>query len=212
MSPMEDVLFWMGANDGVYNAKTGYLFLQQKLHQRAVDVDPGCPICRLKDESIDHLLMRCDVVKACWFDSRLGVRVDSQQRFPLFLQLLLRDLDDEGVAEVQSLLYAVWEARNRAVFDERRVDWREVLAHVASFRVPTVEEAQTMVASAATVRRWVRPARGIVKINVDAEVGRDKLAGYGMVERDNNGEIMASASMYPIMVLSPTIREALSLR
>lgn len=29
LTPMEDSLFWMGTNDGVYSAKTGYVFLQQ---------------------------------------------------------------------------------------------------------------------------------------------------------------------------------------
>ncbi|XP_057444643.1 uncharacterized protein LOC130736886 [Lotus japonicus] len=256
---MEDSLFWMGTNDGVYSAKTGYVFLQQvdeqgvaspsmsvsmeegrwkkfwaapslprckefswrlfhgaipvrqKLRQRAIDVDPSCPICGLEDEFVDHLFMRCEVMKATWFGSRLGVRVDPQQSFSTFFQQLVRDLDDGGVAEVQRLLYAMWEARNRAVFDERRVDWREVMSRAAALRAP-LEEGMTRDVPAATMARWIRPTRGIVKINIDAAVGRDKLAGFGMVARNYNGEVMASASMYPTMVLSPTIGEALSLR
>ncbi|XP_057452813.1 uncharacterized protein LOC130744665 [Lotus japonicus] len=38
------------------------------------------------------------------------------------------------------------------------------------------------------------------------------VAGFGMVARDSNGEIMAYASKFPTMVLSPTVGEALSLR
>ncbi|XP_057443958.1 uncharacterized protein LOC130736128 [Lotus japonicus] len=259
ITPTYDSFFWMGANDGVYSAKSGYLFLQQvdgqgiasssttdsmeeglwkifwaapslprcqelswrlyhgvvpicqKLCQGAVDVDPSCPICRLEDESIDHLFLRCAVMKDNWFASRLGVRVYSHQRFPVFLRLLVRDFDDEGVTEVHSLLYTMWEARNREVFYEHIVDWREVLARAGSMRVPQTEETPRTVAGAVT-GLWIRPTRGIIKVNIDADVGRDKLVGFGMGASNNNGEIMASSSMYPTLVLSPSIGEGLSLR
>lgn len=46
-------------------------------------------------------------------------------------------------------------------------------------------------------------------MNTNTVVGQDKLAGFGLVARDNDGEILAAASLFPTVAMSPTIVEAL---
>ncbi|XP_057418939.1 uncharacterized protein LOC130713165 [Lotus japonicus] len=60
--------------------------------------------------------------------------------------------------------------------------------------------------------RWKRPRCGWIKMNTDAAKGAYRLAGLGMVSRDSNGDIMAAATRYPVVVLSPVIAEALDLQ
>ncbi|XP_057452189.1 uncharacterized protein LOC130744007 [Lotus japonicus] len=38
------------------------------------------------------------------------------------------------------------------------------------------------------------------------------MAGFGMVARDNAGEVLSAAAKFPTLALSPTVAEALSLR
>lgn len=59
---------------------------------------------------------------------------------------------------------------------------------------------------------WHRPYASIVIINVDTSAGRDTLAGFAMVARDKYDEILAALSTYQVVVLSPTIVEALCLQ
>lgn len=43
-------------------------------------------------------------------------------------------------------------------------------------------------------------------------LGREKLASFGLVARDRNGEVMAATSFFPTVALTTTIAEALCLR
>ncbi|XP_057432392.1 uncharacterized protein LOC130725157 [Lotus japonicus] len=60
--------------------------------------------------------------------------------------------------------------------------------------------------------KWVRPATSIIKVNFDASFGNDKLASFGFVAWDEEGEILAAGSLYPTVVPTSTMAEALCLR
>lgn len=55
---------------------------------------------------------------------------------------------------------------------------------------------------------WRRPIQGVFKINFDASYMEGRATGYGRVARDYEGEILASATAYPVASLSPLLVEA----
>ncbi|XP_057431260.1 uncharacterized protein LOC130724076 [Lotus japonicus] len=192
---------------------TGALPVRTKLRQRGVDVDSSCPLCGLEDETVDHLFLGCNITRGCWFASPMGVRVDPGLKMVDFLTMVIRDMDLEVVACVQRFLFAIWEARNKHIFEEKLFCIAGVLDRAANL-VSQSTLPFTLAASQEedNLKRWRRPAENVVKVNVDAAVGQDRFAGFGLVARDHAGEVLAAAAKYPTMVLSPTVAEALSLR
>lgn len=61
------------------------------------------------------------------------------------------------------------------------------------------------------VATWTRPPVGWIKVNVDASVWRS-LAVFSMVARDEEGELLAAATLAPMMMLSAGLAEALCLQ
>ncbi|XP_057426348.1 uncharacterized protein LOC130719758 [Lotus japonicus] len=130
-----------------------------------------------------------------------------------FMAWVVREMELEVVADVQRILFAMWEARNKLIFEDKPWSVASILVRVASLVCPP----STSFSLAHGGRgqgpgKWLRPAVDVVKVNVDAAVGRDKMAGFGMVARDNAGEVLAAAAKFPTLALSPIVAEALSLR
>lgn len=59
---------------------------------------------------------------------------------------------------------------------------------------------------------WKRLARGIIKLNFDASFRTCSDTGMGMVTRNDHGEVMASATCFPLSTLTPLLVVALTMR
>ncbi|XP_057451857.1 uncharacterized protein LOC130743639 [Lotus japonicus] len=181
------------------------------LRNKQVDVDPCCPVCGEEDETIEHLFLRCHVSRSCWF-VKLGVRIDPGTLFTDFMREVLQQRDSWVVAEVQNMIYCLWEARNRWLFEERKFDFAMVIARTQTLGIVAPVTANAGEEPRHGKATWSRPAASVIKVNVDASMGRDNLAGFGFVARDGDGEILAAGSKYPSVASSSTIAEALGLR
>ncbi|XP_057452167.1 uncharacterized protein LOC130743986 [Lotus japonicus] len=181
------------------------------LRRRGMDLDPSCPVCGHEEESIDHLFIHCPVARGCWFVS-LGVRTDAgTSTFMDFMAAVLRNKDGWCIAEVQRMIYCLWEGRNKVLFELREPGCATVLSRFAAMESPSQLGTNGNQVDWSVVK-WSRPAAGMIKINVDASLGGDLLAGFGMVARDEDGEILAAASHYPTVATSATMAEAFCLR
>lgn len=58
---------------------------------------------------------------------------------------------------------------------------------------------------------WKRPPAGWIKINFDVSV-RHKVAGFGCLARDEEGEVLAAATLAPVLMQSIVLAEALCFR
>ncbi|XP_074299620.1 uncharacterized protein LOC141630760 [Silene latifolia] len=90
-------------------------------------------------------------------------------------------------------VWAIWEARNKWVFENQRVDIDKVRKRVEElcreFRdeggvIGTGEESGDI------RRQWKKPEDGVVKINVDAGVKEGWGTGIGVVCRGSEGEVL----------------------
>ncbi|XP_057425675.1 uncharacterized protein LOC130719041 [Lotus japonicus] len=181
------------------------------LRRRSLDVDPSCPVCGQEEESASHLFLQCPLARGCWF-VHLGVHVEAGMEIMDFMRAVLRERDSWVISQVQTVLYCLWEARNRWLFEERRADCQTVLDRVAALGVPAAIARVDARQERTGIGTWTRPAADIVKVNVDASLGDDMFVGLGLVARDEQGEILAAASSYPTVAASSTEAEALCLR
>ncbi|XP_057444459.1 uncharacterized protein LOC130736674 [Lotus japonicus] len=196
----------------VWRACNGALPVRGALRKRGLDVDPSCMRCGEEDESIEHVFLRCPVARACWFASDLGLRINGALPFHEFIAEVLLLHDDHVTSFSQELIYSLWKSRNKLLFEGTTDAWDSILDRARALRAPPAMGTAPAAMRSRRTASWVRPAPGLIKVNTDAALGRDKLASFGMVARNKDGLIMAAASFYPVVALSATIAEALSLR
>ncbi|XP_057436973.1 uncharacterized protein LOC130729288 [Lotus japonicus] len=184
--------------------------VRTKLRKRGLDVDPLCPWCGIEEESIPHVLLECFCIRRVWF-AVLGVHVTGATSFHASVLQILEGVGAEMVARFFTTVYAIWEARNACVFEDRELSIGAIMDRVRAleaFPRPTVLPRSSIHTGVAT---WNRPAAGWIKVNFDASVRRS-MAGFGMVARDEEGMILAAVTLASVMMQSAGLAEALCLR
>ncbi|XP_057419501.1 uncharacterized protein LOC130713718 [Lotus japonicus] len=163
-------------------------------------------------EHEDHLFLLFPTTKRVWFASQIGVRGDSFPPFREFWRAVIQLGDDEVVAMAQSIVYALWEARNQKCFQQREVTTEAVLGRARGLMEEVQVRDQASAPAVAFPARWRRPGPGIIKCNFDAYFLVDGPAVMGMVARNSEGEVMAASCSYPLSIISPLLAEAVSMR
>lgn len=54
----------------VWKILKGILPTRVNLKKRKIPIDNKCPICKVEEETIEHLLFGCDWVRTVWFGSQ----------------------------------------------------------------------------------------------------------------------------------------------
>ncbi|XP_057444049.1 uncharacterized protein LOC130736223 [Lotus japonicus] len=180
------------------------------LRNKKIDVDPSCFVCGEEEETFEHLFLRCNISRSCWF-VKLGIRVEPGTLLIDFIRKVLVQRDVWFVTEVQNMLYCLWEARNTWLFEERKFDFTIIIAQMQTLGYVALLVTRMVEGTARGSLVWSIPSPSTVKVNTDASLGRDKLAGFGYVACDAEGEVLAAGSTYPTMASSSTIAEALCL-
>ncbi|XP_057418378.1 uncharacterized protein LOC130712568 [Lotus japonicus] len=184
----------------VWRACQKVLPVNVNLQNRGVDVDPLCPLCQMEPETVTYALLRCPTVQ---------------------------DVAEDVVAVIFTIAWAIWNRRNKMVFTKALLPIPVVIQE-AYANVPSPVEFEPGVhGDDATVllgisspvsngndtdMRWVAPARGRVKINIDVSVRGTHGTGFGMVARDHPGKVLAAATETLQEEFSPLMAEALCCR
>ncbi|XP_057418993.1 uncharacterized protein LOC130713222 [Lotus japonicus] len=193
----------------VSRASSGFFPVRSRLRRRGIDVDPSCPWCGIDDETTSHSFLLCPVIARLWF-AVLGIRPAGTSVFYEMLTCMMEHLEDEAVSRIFTMLYVIWEARNAWVFNQRELHVTFVMQRlVALSALPRpVSVTSPAVAGASS---WKRPHAGLIKVNFDASVRRN-LAGIGLVARDEDGEVLAAATLAMVLMQSVGLAEALCFR
>ncbi|XP_074314454.1 uncharacterized protein LOC141649670 [Silene latifolia] len=115
--------------------------------------------------------------------------------------------------------WALWEHRNKVVFDSKEVDPRGVIRRV----IDVMEEIEgggfiqkkEGVGECGNERRseqrgWVAPQAGYVKVNVDAGIKEDAGVSLGVVCREERGKVLWGVSSVVEQVWEPQVAEAVA--
>ncbi|XP_057453964.1 uncharacterized protein LOC130745626 [Lotus japonicus] len=124
--------------------------------------------------------------------------------------LALEQHESEVVEMCQSLVYSIWDVRNRVIFLSGRLVDGDVIDRALGLLVPISPAVREERGGTKAV--WRRPQGRVIKLNFDASFVDGMGAGLGMVARNRLGEIMAAATSHPVPVLSSLLAEASGLR
>ncbi|XP_074318814.1 uncharacterized protein LOC141655456 [Silene latifolia] len=121
--PRVKSFFWQLCNDSIPT--------KSNLARRVQSIDPVCPVCRCEVETCLHLVKGCGWVGGFW--DGLGVEPkmeDGHERVREWVEDVWREMGVEERGKLMMGCWAIWEARNNWVFEERRVNAWDVVRRV----------------------------------------------------------------------------------
>lgn len=106
------------------------LSVMENMAKRGLGVDVICPKCRSVEETILHMLLKCEDARRVWYLSPLRVDVENVlcRKFGEWVEDLAKcNLEDDWWNLFWMVCWHIWLARNRWVFDKQRLDCRDVV-------------------------------------------------------------------------------------
>ncbi|XP_031125428.1 uncharacterized protein LOC116027784 [Ipomoea triloba] len=158
----------------LWRAITNTLPTTNNLIQRRLDINPFCPLCAIQAESVSHVFICCAFAVNVWRTSHIDISDGAGLSFSMWFEQLLNTLDAEEIIKVAAILYAIWSARNSALWEAK---------------VPTPASV------VALARRALALPPSFLRCHVDAAYGScSGKATAGVVLLRPNGEFVAAMS------------------
>lgn len=186
----------------VWRAFSQCLPTKVNLYAKYVPVTTMCPICNGEEETILHVLVDYPFADGCWRKrDRMyqGVEVDN---FADWLNLMFNRTKKEDHAEIVTLCWAIWNARNKMVWNDKKplvegvvMSMKQYLAEWSNAQKNTTQALYQFVEHGDGAHSWVRPKNDAVKITVDAATFAENSSfGVEMLARDEKGEVLLGRS------------------
>ncbi|KAE8801264.1 hypothetical protein D1007_23159 [Hordeum vulgare] len=187
--------------------------------RRHMTTEVSCPICHAAVDTWRHALLDCNMAKSVWSqwddedDYLLPVYGDETDDPKLWLHGLCNALSGDYFVTVLTTLWAIWWARRRAIheqeFQSPLSTHQFIQRYLSEVRGLPAKNHQHGRPARTPRPRWIPPATGETKINMDGTVAKSSNTGaVGVICRNDQGGFLgASAVVIPGMI-DPEVLEA----
>lgn len=157
-------------------------------------------------------LVRCPAARVIWESVHFVRDLEEWDHIPDFLswwQVVLNKFTLEECCEVAMICYGLWTARNELLFkDNPRCHGDIIGAAISCYTA--FKEARSAIGEEGERAResWSPPCRGVVKANCDAGFLGDGVVGFGVVFRDEGGDVLGAAVKQEKGHWTPDVAEA----
>ncbi|KAG2689722.1 hypothetical protein I3760_09G152300 [Carya illinoinensis] len=174
-----------------------------------------CPVCKVHKESVMHALWQCVASSDVWTESSARVQKWSIMEESLMdlIEKMAQNLTTEEMEEVAVVMWRIWLRRNQLVFENSFMPPKQLI-NIAREQLREFQMAQVVAEHPNPIRGlmgqvgWVKPTAGSVKVNWDAALDQKKgKAGFGIVIRDEKGEVLTACCDQRPHVQNPAIAE-----
>lgn len=90
-----------------------------QLYRKHVFVHTHCQVCAVNDETIFHALVGYHIVVQCWKTWDLGIYINEEVEFSIWLEDVLKGKNKHQRAEVITLYWSIWRARNELIWNKQ---------------------------------------------------------------------------------------------
>lgn len=115
------------------------------LAQRGMHIDQVCPRCGEEDETLEHLLLHCEVSKRVWYQSPLRLDVTRARGGKFREWVGGNKKEDEWWSLFWMLFWQIWLSRNMWVFEGQKRDEKEMVERAVKGAMELVESADECV-------------------------------------------------------------------
>ncbi|KAL8146995.1 hypothetical protein AgCh_004640 [Apium graveolens] len=117
----------------VWRALSNCLPTKTNLHAKFVPLTTTCPICSGEEETVLQALVGCPFANSCWqMRDRTYQGVDADS-FGRWLESVFEKSKKEEHVEIVSLCWAIWNARNQFVWDNKKSSVDGVLTSMRQY-------------------------------------------------------------------------------
>ncbi|GJX00981.1 reverse transcriptase [Tanacetum coccineum] len=172
-----------------------------------------CVHCSAPSKDIKHALFLCDWARIIWASMEL-IDLTNQVIIISIEEMLSATLEQQkGKFELMMMLmWHIWCARNFKAHGQRELDQNEVkesaYVMLQDFSRANQTTTDIMAPHNALSQAWFPPTNGEIKINCDAGVGNDGVAGLGFVIRSHTEAVLVAGSKHVNCVTSVVEAEA----
>lgn len=190
------------------------------LLQKNVFVKSLCQVCRLGEETIEHILCSCALAAQCWQRVLPQVSFNEGISFYQWWERILEVCDNEKRAEVATVCWSLWKARNELVWNKKYTRLNVVIAKAKQFllqwNLAQKEKPQSRFpyfVEGDGQNLWVVPQVDYMKISVDAAIFTEyNASGMGLIVRDDKGELIQAKTKCTFGMLSANMAEAMAIK
>ncbi|RYR37885.1 hypothetical protein Ahy_A09g042801 [Arachis hypogaea] len=107
------------------------------IHHRFENTLPLCLRCRVEDETITHCLHCCGPAVATWnalFPAETVARNGSPDFATWWMRVITKNQGTETLVRIAIICWELWKARNREVFEGKKMTVEEIIEVVARYR------------------------------------------------------------------------------
>lgn len=204
----------------VWRALSSCLPTLVQLRMKHVQVQGFCPVCQEEEETTMHSLVSCRYAKQCWNILLPRNQWDEILDFKDWLQDVLSSVSTGKQAEVITLCWAIWRARNDLVWNQKSTTVFRIVAaaqqyltqwKLAQGRLYTATLQPQVEGDGAVI--WAKPPPNTVKVSADAAVFEDRQGvGFGLIARDSEGMLIEAKANFQYQVCSPVLAEAMAVK
>lgn len=179
----------------LWRALSGCLPTRYQLFLKHAQVDKICPVCNSKEESIFHALVMCPFAHQCWTIIFPSLQIGDAQDYGSWLSVRLKESNSSKCAEVATISWAIWRARNELVWNEKRTRVNNVVVlakqYLLQWKYAQVNSIcalpQTMMEGDGAIS-WARPQGTNIKVTVDSAcLQKEKSTGWGWLLETQKG-------------------------
>ena len=189
------------------------------LHRRNMAPKDVCQICGARD-SWKHSLLECNMAKCVWAlekeETMEYVCNLHEQNAKAWLVAASSSLPQEETIRVMVTLWAIWHAKRKAIYEnsfQSPLSTRcfvDRLIYDLSLSGTRQEVKERPVLSSP---RWIPPPQGLMKINVDAALSKNKVfSSVAAVARNGAGDFLGASSVVIEGITDPETMEILACR
>lgn len=182
----------------MWKALSGILATKYQLRMRRVAVNEWCPVCKAEPESIFHILVQCQVAKACWEYLSLCSNSQVSTNFVQWFMGAAEMHKKEDLQLIGSICWSIWSNRFQIVWNQRGVEFVQIIEsakHIFSqwkyAQDKSFDQFLGFTTQADGNERWINPNEGRLKINVDATcfTGSNRFS-FAFLARDSQGTVI----------------------
>ncbi|XP_024626573.1 uncharacterized protein [Medicago truncatula] len=182
------------------------------LKNKGILLDLQCPLCHVENESSHHLFLKCNLFKLSLFASHLGSHIPNDIDLHDWILKWLTCKDPWGVQLFCTRLWKFWAGRNATVFKGTPINPVSLENEALGFVIEFNEANPRRCSRNARTAPLTQPVTTLFSAFVDAGCCLSGPTVWGLIIRNQRGEVVLSKCKKEEIGVDPIVAEALGVR